>query len=78
MTEWVRAKRIVSQTGRQWVDIETREAGHSRFVETTVILMDNEDFPTLTHFSGIYVNAQMAEQDAKQMLPWLGAEKIPD
>jgi hypothetical protein len=57
MTEWVRAKRIVSQTGRQWVDIETREAGHSRFVETTVIFVDNEDFPTLTHFSGIYVNA---------------------
>jgi hypothetical protein len=74
MSDWVRVKRIMSKNGRQWIDIEARDAGQSRFVETTIILMDGEDLPTLTHFSGLYPDAQIAELDAKQMLPWLKTE----
>ncbi len=73
MSGWTRLKRIESADRRRWIDIETRARGDARFVETHILVENGVDYPSLQHFSGLYVDAEAAETDARLMLPWLCA-----
>jgi len=48
-----------------------RTDGHYRFVEDSYLSEDGYTFWTPTHWSGVYETAEMAENDAKSILPWL-------
>ncbi len=75
MATYTAIKRIDSDDGKRYVEIEVRDDGRLfRFVETVRRIDPDEGYEYWRpiSWSGLYPDAALAERDARRSLHWLG------
>jgi hypothetical protein len=71
MGDDVEFKSFHDAEGKRRVSVMARKDGLFRFVEEGFFEEMGYTYWTPTHYSGLYETAEMAEREARAILPWL-------